>query len=743
MRTEGNVIWLESRDDVGRMVSRMLRTGQGVGFDVETTDTDPLSSKLVLMQFKQEGKKAHLLDTRHLSDEELRGIGEELQKLFVAVEVVGHNISFDLAFLWVKLGVVATTVYDTMIAEQVIRGLGISDGRKLGIGFGLKDVAKRYGLGEVDKTDQKWFIGLDQRPEWFEPFPAHVVEYGARDVAVLHTIQKQQIEKLVSLKLSETASLEMRVLPAKVGMETVGVHIDTEGWMQVISQVGFDMLVLSDSLHERLDLAILTTRANKYEDKIRPWLEWRARRDTFAASLDKDWADQNPAWVYTEKHTTVGGPGDAEDVVERVKFKNKTEFKKHYLDAWKQRNPAPKKPTADKKPPNLGSPAQLKDALTYLGFLDVDGKPLRSVSSGTLEPFADADPLIHDILEWRRAEKLITSFGSKLISKVGPDGRLRASYHSIGASTGRMSSYKPNFQQIPGSGIGKDLRQHVTAQAGHVLVISDFSNIELRILAELSRDKNLLKFFAEGKDLHAMTAVLMFGLEVPDGVDMKEFTEADAVINGLRIKGVSYRKIAKTINFGLVYGMGPTKLARTLKVSLETAKALMARYFGIFPGVKEWLAQQHAKVDGAVGRMSSKTVLGRKRFYTVPEKPTMRGGESASDYQERLNEYRKTVAGIKRKMGNSPIQGTSADITKLALALWHERVGYDRNMRLVAVVHDELIVEARDEYESAGTTYAQMAQTVLAEVMDEAAHTFLHRVALPKPVVVISEHWEH
>lgn len=713
MRNEGNVIWLESRDDVSRMVSRMLRTNQGVGFDVETTDTDPLSSKLVLMQLKQEGKKAHLLDTRHLSDEELRGIGEELQKLFVAVEVIGHNISFDLAFLWVKLGVVATTVYDTMVAEQVIRGLGVSDGRKLGVGFGLKDVAKRYGLGEVDKTDQKWFVGLDQRPEWFEPFPAHVVEYGVQDVAVLHPIQAQQVAKLASLKLSEVAHLEMRVLPAKVGMETTGVHIDTEGWMHVISQVGLDMLALSDSLHERLDLAILTTRAAKYEDKIRPWLEWRARRDTFAQSLDKEWADSGP-----------GG------------FKNKTEFKKHYLDAWKQRNPAPKKPAADKKPPNLGSPAQLKDALTYLGFLDVDGKPLRSVSSGTLEPFADIDPLIHDILEWRKAEKLITSFGTKLLDKVGPDGRLRASYHSIGASTGRMSSYKPNFQQIPGSGIGKDLRHHVTAQAGHVLVISDFSNIELRILAELSGDKNLLKFFADGKDLHAMTAVLMFGLTVPAGADEKEFTEADAVINGLRIKGISYRKIAKMINFGLVYGMGPTKLARTLKVSLETAKALMARYFGIFPGVKAWLSQQHAKVDGAVGRISSKTILGRKRFYIVPEKPVMRKGEPATEYQDRLNEYRKTVASIKRKMGNSPIQGTSADITKLALALWHERVGYNPDMRLVAVVHDELLVEAKQ-------TAAEEARRTLASVMDEAAHVFLHNVTLPPPVVVLSEHWEH
>lgn len=216
----------------------------------------------------------------------------------------------------------------------------------------------------------------------------------------------------------------------------------------------------------------------------------------------------------------------------------------------------------------------------------------------------------------------------------------------------------------------------------------------------------MLKFFADGVDLHTATAKMMFGL--PDTFNAKK---------DLHSSGVLYRQIAKTINFGLVYGMSAAKLARTLKISKEQAQELMDKYFKLYPGVVQWLKRQRAL---GTSQFFSTTVAGRKRFYdALPDR-----------YSPDYNKYR---AATERRACNSPIQGSSADITKLALALAYERL--PEAAKIVAVVHDEIVVEAPEAMKNE-------CASILAQAMKDSCLKYLKRVHIPDFEVAISDHWE-
>ena len=239
-----------------------------------------------------------------------------------------------------------------------------------------------------------------------------------------------------------------------------------------------------------------------------------------------------------------------------------------------------------------------------------------------------------------------------------------------------MSCTRPNWQQVPSRGDGKKLRECVVAAPGYQLLTADFSNIEMRILAEYSRDERLLGFFDADVDLHSEVARLMFGLD--ESVDPKT-TPCPAV------PGWSYRDVAKTINYGLVYGMSATRLARTALITQDEAQRLMDAYFGLFPEVVKWLKRA---AKAGTDRWFTRTMLGRIRPYK-PLHPV----EVGAPWPVR-NEYKKARARIERQSMNTPIQGTSADITKEALTRYYELPGTKKG-RVVAIVHDELVVEVR------------------------------------------------
>jgi hypothetical protein len=257
---------------------------------------------------------------------------------------------------------------------------------------------------------------------------------------------------------------------------------------------------------------------------------------------------------------------------------------------------------------------------------------------------------------------------------------------------------KPNVQQIPST---SDFRKCFIAAPGYKLVTCDYSQAELRILAELSMDNAFVNAFQSGQDLHTLTAAQMFGVPVADVAKPQ-------------------RSAAKAINFGLAYGMGPGGLAPRLGVSLDEAKALISRYFAAYPGIQKWL-DKAAKDSVRLGY--SVTPLGRKRFYNLPDESLKRSSE---------DDWRKQIAAIERQGKNSPIQGSNADMIKLALINLRAALsGWDA--RTVNTVHDEIVVEAREDQ-------AEEVKHLVEEAMLDAGKAILKEVPIVADAAV-ADYW--
>ena len=311
---------------------------------------------------------------------------------------------------------------------------------------------------------------------------------------------------------------------------------------------------------------------------------------------------------------------------------------------------------------NIESPKQLQQVLFEKLQLPVlrktpTGQP--STAEDVLEELAASYELPRTVLDYRTLAKLKSTYTDKLPQQINPNtGRVHTSYHQAVAQTGRLSSSDPNLQNIPiRRAEGRRIRQAFIAAPGHVLMAADYSQIELRIMAHLSNDAGLLSAFAADLDVHRATAAEVFGVAV------------DAV-------SADQRRLAKTINFGLIYGMSPFGLARQLGIDRGAAQKYVDVYFARYPGVKRFMddTRLQARADGFV-----ETVYGRRLYL-----PDIR----ASNQQLRQAAERSAI--------NAPMQGTAADIIKRAM------IGVDAWCRLenfparvIMQVHDELVLEVR------------------------------------------------
>ncbi|MHB1352140.1 MAG: DNA polymerase I [Thiobacillus sp.] len=316
------------------------------------------------------------------------------------------------------------------------------------------------------------------------------------------------------------------------------------------------------------------------------------------------------------------------------------------------------------QPFNLGSPKQIGDILFAQKGLPVvkktpGGAP--STDEETLELLALDHPIARAILDYRGLAKLKSTYTDKLPQMVHPlSGRLHTSYSQATAVTGRLASAEPNLQNIPArTAEGRRIREAFIAPPGHLLVSADYSQIELRIMAHLSDDAGLLHAFANDLDIHTATAAEVFGVPL------------DAV-------GAEQRRIAKVINFGLIYGMSAFGLASQLNLERSAAQAWIDRYFARYPGVANYMlrTREAARAQGYV-----ETVFGRRLY--LPE-------INARNPQRRQ--------GAERAAINAPMQGTAADLIKLAMIAVQRWIDSERlGTRLLLQVHDELILEVPEE----------------------------------------------
>ncbi len=322
---------------------------------------------------------------------------------------------------------------------------------------------------------------------------------------------------------------------------------------------------------------------------------------------------------------------------------------------------------------NLASTKQLQEVL----FTERKLKPGKKTKTGystdvaVLEELAREDPVPALILRNRTLAKLKSTYVDTLAEMTGPDGRLHTHFVQTGTATGRLSSRDPNLQNIPiRDEEGRRIRQAFVAEKGHVLVSADYSQIELVVLAHLSQDANLIKAFKEEKDVHRMTAALIFGISEKD-VDSRQ------------------RRIAKTINFGVMYGMSAFRLSNELGISRTDAKAFIDAYFATYSGLSKFIESliKKAETQGFVS-----TIAGRRRYI-----PTINS----------RNKVEK--AGAERIAVNTPIQGSAADIVKTAMLKLDGVLAKTKvPARLLLQVHDELILEC-PKAEAAGV--AKMVKT--------------------------------
>lgn len=526
-----------------------------VGLDTETTELDPYTSRLRLIQLATPDL-VYIVDFDKFADADTRKSEalEPLRRLLAAPRPIkiAHNAKFDAKFLKHNLGIDLGGLFDTLLASQLV-GAGDIEER-----HGLETVAERYLNELVDKSERlsNWNLELTEAQ----------LEYAARDAAILLPLREKLIERLKSESLVRVAQLEFECVMPVVDIELAGFFMHKDRWLE--------------------QLGIVQKRAMELAEQLQQVLA----EESLQGSL-------------------FGGP-QREDI-------------------------------------NLDSQQQLTKALNRLGI------PVpESTRNWKLQPLAAQYPVIATLLEYRTVQKALTSYGTNMIDMINPvTHRLHADFRQIGAPTGRFACTNPNIQQVPHA---VEYRRCFSGfPEGRRLVIADYSQIELRILAEFSGDRGFMEAFNTGADLHRVTASQVFNTPV-DQVTKEQ------------------RDFAKRLNFGVVYGIGAQRFALMTGLSVSEAENVLRRYFGTYRELDTYLRDA---ANRAVSDRQARTGSGRLVRFRYDEND------------------RQQVSMTQRNGKNTPIQGTSADILKRALRLLKDELS-NTNAQIVNIIHDEIVVEA-------------------------------------------------
>src|SRR5687767_5495952 len=568
-----------------------------VGLDTETTDLDPFTSRLRLIQLATPDRVFIFdIDAFANGGATAAAKGEALAPLRRLLEAprpikIAHNAKFDAKFIKHNLDVDLGGLFDTLLASQIV-GAGDIEER-----HGLETVAGRYLNELVDKTERL--------SNWDLELTTAQLEYAARDAAVLLPLREKLIERLKAESLVRCAQLEFECVMPVVDIELAGFFMHKDRWLEQLGIV-------------------------------------EKRRTELAEQLQEVLAEES------SQGSLFGGP-QREDI-------------------------------------NLDSQQQLTKALNRLGV------PVpESTRNWKLQPLAAQYPVIATLLEYRTVQKALTSYGTNMIDMINPvTKRLHADFRQIGAPTGRFACTNPNIQQVPHA---VEYRRCFSGYPeGRKLIIADYSQIELRILAEFSGDRGFIEAFNTGADLHRVTASQVFN------TTLEQVTKEQ-------------RDFAKRLNFGVVYGIGAQRFALMTGLSVADAENVLRRYFTTYRQLDTYLRDA---ANRGVSDRQARTGLGRPVRFRYDEND------------------RQQVSMTQRNGKNTPIQGTSADILKRALRLLKDELS-DTNAQIVNIIHDEIVVEAN----------AAEAQDVAAKVeriMCAAGQEYLKTVPV-KVETEIADEW--
>lgn len=535
-----------------------LNAQSAIGLDTETTELDPYTGRLRLIQLAApEG--VSIIDLDAFANGGNGGFfnNEALLPLKRLLEAprpikIAHNAKFDAKFLKHNLGADLGGVFDSLLASQLISAGDIEERH------GLETVATRYLNESVDKSERlsNWNFELSEAQ----------LEYAARDAAVLLPLREKLIDRIKAEGLIKVAQLEFECVMPVADIELAGFYMHKDRWLE--------------------QLAIV-----------------EKRRGELAEELQGILAEES------SQGSLFGGP-QRDDI-------------------------------------NLDSHQQLTQALERLGIPVPD-----STRNWKLQPLAVEYPVIATLLEYRTVQKALTSYGQNMIELINPaTGRLHADFRQIGAPTGRFSCTNPNIQQVPHA---PEYRRCFSGYpTGRRLVIADYSQIELRILAEFSGDRGFIDAFNSGADLHRVTAAQVFNVAL-DQVSRDQ------------------RDFAKRLNFGVVYGIGAQRFSIMTGLSVPEAENVLRKYFATYRGLDTYLREA---ANRAVNERQARTASGRLVRFRYDEND------------------RQQISMTQRNGKNTPIQGTSADILKRALRLLKDELR-NTSARIVNIIHDEIVVEA-------------------------------------------------
>lgn len=548
---------IRTADELRRAIES-LSIQSAIGLDTETTELDPYTGRLRLIQLAAPDGVS-IIDLDAFANGGNGGLARNealipLKRLLESPRPIkiAHNAKFDAKFIKHNLETDLGGVFDSLLASQLISAGDIEERH------GLETVASRYLNESVDKSERlsNWNFELSEAQ----------LEYAARDAAVLLPLRERLIERLKAEGLVKCAQLEFECVMPVADIELAGFYMHKDRWLE--------------------QLAIV-----------------EKRRTELAEDLQEVLAEES------SQGSLFGGP-QRDDI-------------------------------------NLDSHQQLTQALERLGIPVPD-----STRNWKLQPLAAEYPVIATLLEYRTVQKALTSYGQNMIDLINPStGRLHADFRQIGAPTGRFSCTNPNIQQVPHA---TEYRRCFSGHpSGRKLVIADYSQIELRILAEFSGDRSFIDAFNSGADLHRVTAAEVFNVAI-DQVSREQ------------------RDFAKRLNFGVVYGIGAQRFSIMTGLSVPEAENVLRKYFSTYRGLDTYLREA---ANRAVQERQARTASGRLVRFRYDEND------------------RQQISMTQRNGKNTPIQGTSADILKRALRLLKDELR-DTSARIVNIIHDEIVVEA-------------------------------------------------
>ena len=557
-----------------------LTAAKVIAVDTETTGLDPHTCQLRLIQLAAEDLPVLVIDCFSFLPE-----GRELINAILSTSGIKifQNAKFDLQFL-MALDIFPPTLFDTMLASQLLRGSGGP------VQSNLKALAQHYLNEDLDKEEQT--------SNWQGELTESQILYAARDAEILLRLRKVMIPQILENHLTQIAGIEFRCVKAMAHLEYRGIYLDRQKWQE---------------LYEKTEAERKTALDDLYTYVERPLM-------------------QMSLW--------------GEDVAINQNFESQ-QF--------------------------------------VLNVLHEHGIPVAATAKQDLYPYR-RHPLVKTLLSYRKAAKSISAFLQPFTPLIHPvTGRLHPRYGQISAWSGRMSCWNPNIQQIPRD---SEFRACFAAPPGRKLILADYSQIELRVAAQISGDTRMISAYQQGEDLHLLTASLVAHKPIA------EITPQE-------------RQAAKAVNFGLIFGMGAPGLQQYaqqnygVEMSLEQATAFRERFFQAYTGIHRW----HQSIKAHLPK-EGRTLAGRKFVY-----------------------YEK--AGLPGYY-NTPVQGTAADIVKKALGLLIERLA-GTDTYIVGIVHDEILLESPAEE-------AHTMAALLKSTMEEAANAILPKVPT-KVDVLVSESW--